>query len=122
MAVDLAERLGVIGLLAVEMFVTDSGDVLVNEMAPRPHNSGHWTLEGCQTDQFEQLVRAICGWPLGTVEPVRPCVMTNILGPNDADWPNLAADPTIKLHLYGKRESRTGRKMGHFTRVEPHSR
>lgn len=117
MAVDLAERLSIVGLLAVEMFVTRSGDVLVNEMAPRPHNSGHWTIEGCQTDQFEQLVRAVCGWPLGPVEPIRPCVMTNILGPKDADWASLAARSDGKLHLYGKSESRTGRKMGHFTQT-----
>lgn len=114
---DLAGRLKITGLLAVEMFVTSSGEVLVNEMAPRPHNSGHWTMEGCRTDQFEQLVRAICGWPLGAVEPVMPCVMTNILGPDDADWEDFAARTDGRLHLYGKKESRPGRKMGHFTQV-----
>lgn len=122
MATDLAERLSIVGLLAVEMFVTQSGDVLINEMAPRPHNSGHWTIEGCQTDQFEQLVRAVCGWPLGPVEPIRTCVMTNILGPDDGDWAAYAARPDGKLHVYGKRESRPGRKMGHFTEVAPNSR
>lgn len=116
-ATDLAEHLGVIGVLAVEMFVTRTGEVLVNEMAPRPHNSGHWTIEGCQTDQFEQLVRCVSGWPLGTIEPIRPSIMTNILGPDDGDWQAFAARSDGSLHLYGKRESRPGRKMGHFTKI-----
>jgi 5-(carboxyamino)imidazole ribonucleotide synthase len=111
----LAEGLGVVGVLAIEMFVTSAGDVLVNEVAPRPHNSGHWTIDGCHASQFEQLVRAICGLPLG--DPSRRCnaVMKNLIGDDVEDWPKYLADPTAKLHLYGKAETRPGRKMGHVT-------
>jgi len=112
----LAEAMGVVGLLAVEMFVTDDGRVLVNEVAPRPHNSGHWTQDFCTTSQFEQLVRAICGLPLGTVEVVRPCTMTNLIGDDVRHWPALLAEPGAKLHLYGKADARPGRKMGHVNR------
>lgn len=110
---EAVERLDFVGLLAVEMFVTAAGDVLVNEMAPRPHNSGHWTMDACVTDQFEQLVRAVCGLPLG--DPARRCdaVMKNLLGADADDWERILAQPNAKLHLYGKRESRPGRKMGH---------
>jgi 5-(carboxyamino)imidazole ribonucleotide synthase len=111
----LAEGLAVVGVLAIEMFVTSAGDVLVNEVAPRPHNSGHWTIDGCHASQFEQLVRAICGLPLG--DPSRRCdaVMKNLIGDDVEDWPKYLADPTAKLHLYGKAETRPGRKMGHVT-------
>lgn len=115
-ATALAEALGVVGLLAVEMFVTPDGRVLVNEMAPRPHNSGHWTQDFCQTSQFEQFVRAICGLPLGPTGATRPCSMTNLIGDDVDQWPALLAEPGAKLHLYGKGEGRPGRKMGHVNR------
>lgn len=114
-----AQELDLIGLLAVEMFVTNSGEVLVNEMAPRPHNSGHWTMDACAVDQFEQLVRAVCGLPLGN--PQRRCdaVMKNLLGDDVDGWLNYLADPTAHLHLYGKLEARPGRKMGHVNFLMP---
>jgi 5-(carboxyamino)imidazole ribonucleotide synthase len=116
-ALTCAERLHVVGLLAVEMFVTKDGDVLLNEIAPRPHNSGHWTIEGCPTSQFEQLVRAVVGLPLGPVEPFVPAEMENLIGDEALAWREIAADPTAYLHLYGKDEIRAGRKMGHVTRL-----
>ena len=116
-ATALVSALDVVGLLAVEMFVTSDGKVLVNELAPRPHNSGHWTIEGCPTSQFAQLVRAVTGLPLGPVEPFIPAEMRNLIGDAAHDWPKLAADPTAHLHLYGKAEARPGRKMGHVTRL-----
>ncbi|MSP49166.1 MAG: 5-(carboxyamino)imidazole ribonucleotide synthase [Alphaproteobacteria bacterium] len=116
-ATSLIDALEVVGLLAVEMFVTADGRVLVNELAPRPHNSGHWTIEGCPTSQFAQLVRAVAGLPLGAVEPFTPAEMTNLIGEGVRDWPRLIADPTAHLHLYGKAEARPGRKMGHVTRL-----
>ncbi|MDG5494671.1 5-(carboxyamino)imidazole ribonucleotide synthase [Niveispirillum sp. BGYR6] len=115
-ALALTEALGVIGLLAVEMFVTRDGRVLVNEMAPRPHNSGHWTIEFAETSQFEQLVRAVCGLPLGSTRLRAPCVMTNLIGSDADNWPALVAEPGARLHLYGKGEAKAGRKMGHVTR------
>ncbi len=125
LAAAIAEKLGVVGLLAVEMFVTAAGDVLVNELAPRPHNSGHWSIDGCETSQFEQHVRAVCGLPLGGVAVREPTVMVNILGDawkwrdgkiaGDPNWAAVLAEPRAKLHLYGKTEPRPGRKMGHFT-------
>lgn len=106
------ERLDLVGLLAVEMFV--QGDhVLVNEMAPRPHNSGHWTMDGALVDQFEQLVRAVCGLPLGDCSLHYKVVMKNLLGHDIDQWQDLLKDPTARLHLYGKSEARDGRKMGH---------
>lgn len=116
-ATTLVSALDVVGVLAVEMFVTADGKVLVNELAPRPHNSGHWTIEGCPTSQFAQLVRAVVGLPLGPVEPFVPAEMRNLIGDAAHDWPKLAADPTAHLHLYGKAEARPGRKMGHVTRL-----
>jgi 5-(carboxyamino)imidazole ribonucleotide synthase len=125
LATRIAEKLGVVGLLAVELFLTTGGDLLVNELAPRPHNSGHWSLDGGETSQFEQHVRAVCGLPLGDPSVREPTVMVNILG--DAwhwsdgkvvgapDWPAIFATSRAKLHLYGKTEPRPGRKMGHFT-------
>ncbi len=124
LATAIAEKLGVVGLLAVEMFVTPDG-VLVNELAPRPHNSGHWSIDGCETSQFEQHVRAVCGLPLGGVTVREPTVMVNILGDawrwqdgkvvGDPNWAAILGTPRAKLHLYGKAEPRIGRKMGHFT-------
>ncbi len=115
----LAERLGVVGLLAVEMFVGADGGVLVNELAPRVHNSGHWTIEACATSQFEQQVRAVCGLPLGSPERHSNAIMRNLIGADVDEWPELVKDPAAKLHLYGKGEARPGRKMGHVTRLYP---
>jgi 5-(carboxyamino)imidazole ribonucleotide synthase len=124
-AVDLAERiaaeLGLVGVLAVEMFVARDGDLLVNELAPRPHNSGHWTIDACATSQFEQLVRAVCDLPLGSTEVVRPAAIANLLGDlwNDGvpDFAAALREPTVRLHLYGKASARPGRKMGHLSAV-----
>lgn len=114
-----AESLNVIGLLAVEMFVTWNGEVLVNEIAPRPHNSGHWTIDACAISQFQQLVRAICGLPLGSTERHSDAVMKNLIGEEANQWLDLLAEPGARLHLYGKSEIRPGRKMGHVTRLKP---
>jgi 5-(carboxyamino)imidazole ribonucleotide synthase len=116
----VAERLDLVGVLAVEMFVRSGGEVLVNELAPRPHNSGHWTIDACVTSQFEQLVRALCGLPLGSVEHHSDAVMQNLLGHDVEKWREALADPFAKLHLYGKREIQPGRKMGHITRLILH--
>ena len=115
----VAEKLDLVGLLAVEMFVTVGGDLLVNEIAPRPHNSGHWTIDACVTSQFEQLVRAICGLPLGSVDHHSDAVMKNLLGNEIDKWRDALNDPLVKLHLYGKTEIQPGRKMGHVTRIIP---
>ena len=115
----IAEKLDVVGVLAVEMFVTQDDEILVNELAPRPHNSGHWTMDACYTSQFEQLVRAIAGLPLGSTERHSDAVMRNLIG-NDIDrWREAVAEPMTKLHVYGKLEARPGRKMGHVTRLLP---
>ncbi|HSU14411.1 5-(carboxyamino)imidazole ribonucleotide synthase [Longimicrobium sp.] len=120
-AVRMAEGLGVVGLLAVEMFVAEDGHVRMNELAPRPHNSGHYTLEACPVSQFEQQLRAVCGLPLGSTDLLRPAAMANLMG-DDAGTalgrPGVAealAVPQTALHLYGKAEARPGRKMGHVT-------
>jgi 5-(carboxyamino)imidazole ribonucleotide synthase len=115
----IAAALGVVGLLAVEMFVTREGRILVNELAPRPHNSGHWTIDACATSQFEQLVRAVCGLPLGAPEPFAGAIMDNLLGAAVDAWPELLAEAGARVHLYGKREVRPGRKLGHVTRLAP---
>jgi 5-(carboxyamino)imidazole ribonucleotide synthase len=115
----IAERLDVIGLVAVEMFVKPDDQVLVNELAPRPHNSGHWTLDGSITSQFEQLVRAVCGLPLGSPERHSDAVMKNLIGADVERWREALADPNAKLHLYGKEKALPGRKMGHVTRLTP---
>lgn len=119
-ATHLAESLGVVGVLAVEMFVLSQPNaarqnVLINEIAPRPHNSGHWTMDACVTSQFEQLVRAICGLPLGATTPTGQAVMYNLIGPLAMDWLRWLAEPNAHLHLYGKAEAKAGRKMGHVT-------
>ncbi len=113
----IAEHLGLIGVLAVEMFVTADGGLMVNELAPRPHNSGHWTIDGCAVSQFDQCVRAIAGLPLGPTERHADAVMDNLLGEEVDRWRELAGDPDARVHLYGKREARAGRKMGHVTRL-----
>jgi 5-(carboxyamino)imidazole ribonucleotide synthase len=113
------ERLGLVGVLAVEMFVGIDGTVLVNELAPRPHNSGHWTIDACAVSQFEQCVRAIAGLPLGPTQRHADAVMDNLLGSEADRWRELTCDPDARLHLYGKHEARAGRKMGHVTRLIP---
>ncbi|HXC27134.1 MAG TPA: 5-(carboxyamino)imidazole ribonucleotide synthase [Stellaceae bacterium] len=120
-ACDVAARLNLVGVLAVEMFVTRDDRVLVNELAPRPHNSGHWTIDACATSQFEQLVRAICGLPLGSTERHADAVMKNLIGDEIETWRDAIIDPTARLHLYGKRDTLPGRKMGHVTRLLPKS-
>jgi len=105
------------GLLAVEMFITLEGGVLVNEMAPRPHNSGHWTMDACITDQFEQFIRAVCNVRLGNSERHSDAEMKNLLGDDIKTWEDIFTDPRAKLHLYGKTEARDGRKMGHVNRI-----
>lgn len=120
LATRIAEHLQVIGLIAVEMFMTASGELYVNELAPRPHNSGHYTMEACRTSQFEQHVRAVCNLPLGSTELVTPVVMVNVLGEHVApllQWLETlegeSSDPIVKIHLYGKKDAVTKRKMGH---------
>jgi len=115
----ILEALDYIGLLCVEFFVTTDGDLLVNELAPRPHNSGHLTFDAAVTSQFEQQVRAICGLPLGSTELLRPAAMANLLGDlwaeGEPNWAAACRFPDVKLHLYGKTQPRAGRKMGHLT-------
>jgi 5-(carboxyamino)imidazole ribonucleotide synthase len=115
----VVEAFDLVGVLCVEMFLTRDGTLLVNEIAPRPHNSGHLTIEGHETSQFEQQVRAVCGLPLGSVRPVAPAAMVNLLGDlwqrGEPDWRAALAVPGVALHLYGKTEPRPGRKMGHLT-------
>ena len=122
-AVGIAERiavgLGHVGVLAVEMFVLKDQTLLVNEIAPRVHNSGHWTQDGCLTSQFEQHIRAVAGWPLGDTERHSDVTMENLLGADAARWAEILAEPGARLHLYGKAEARPGRKMGHVNRVRP---
>lgn len=108
-----------VGVIGIELFELDGGSLLVNEIAPRVHNSGHWTQDGAETDQFEQHIRAIAGWPLGPVGARARVEMENLLGEALHDWAAIAAEPNARLHLYGKREARTGRKMGHVNRVFP---
>ena len=121
-AAQIAEKLGYIGTMGVEFFISQ-GQLIVNEMAPRPHNSGHYTLDACITNQFEQQVRTLCGLPLGEARAHSASVMVNLLGDlwydgehyREPDWAKLYAVPNLKLHLYGKHHARHGRKMGHFT-------
>lgn len=125
----IAEKIGLVGVMGVELFVARTGEVLVNELAPRTHNSGHYTLDACVTSQFEQQVRAICGLPLGDARLLSPAVMVNILGDAwglsgvagetavEPRWDRLLGESGVHLHLYGKSEPRHGRKMGHFTVV-----
>ena len=125
-AIGVANALDYRGVLCVEMFVSRAGELTVNEMAPRPHNSGHYTIDACATSQFEQQARVLAGLPLGDTVQHTPAVMVNLLGdvwfdgsgaaaPRDPDWARVLAHPLAKLHLYGKHEARRGRKMGHVT-------
>lgn len=115
----LAKAMQYVGTMAVEFFVVDGGQLLVNEMAPRPHNSGHFTIDSCVTDQFEQQVRALAELPLGDTALHAPAAMVNLLGDlwihGEPRWDRALSDPSVKLHLYGKKEPRVGRKMGHLT-------
>ena len=122
-AMDIAGRiltaLDYVGVIGVELFETDDGALLVNEIAPRVHNTGHWTIEACATDQFQQHIRAVAGWPLASPQRHAMAVMTNLIGDDAADWASLASEPGAALHLYGKGDARPGRKMGHVTVVSP---
>lgn len=123
LAQQIAIQLDYVGVMAVEFFVSRSV-LRVNEIAPRPHNSGHFTLDACVTSQFEQQVRALCGLPLGETRLLSPVAMVNLLGDlwrddNTPSWSSLLAQPNVKLHLYGKRQARPGRKMGHFSVLAP---
>jgi 5-(carboxyamino)imidazole ribonucleotide synthase len=124
LALKLVESLELVGLLSVEFFVDRSGHLWINEAAPRPHNSGHWTLEACATSQFEQLVRAACDLPLGETTAHAAAAMANVVGAEGHQGPvhyegalDVLAQPGVHLHLYGKRETRPFRKMGHLTAV-----
>lgn len=116
----ILNALDYVGVLGVELFVTPAG-LVVNEIAPRVHNSGHWTQDGCVVDQFEQHIRAVAGWPLGDGARQADVVMENLIGDDMDRVPALACQPDVGLHLYGKAERRDGRKMGHFNRVAPRS-
>src|SRR6185437_1351396 len=119
-AIRVAEALGLVGLLAVEMFVDSAGRVLVNELAPRPHNSGHWTIDACPASQFEMHIRAVAGMPLAGVERHSDAVMKNLVGEEGlALWPEAIRQRGLIPHLYGKDHARAGRKMGHVTRLFP---
>jgi 5-(carboxyamino)imidazole ribonucleotide synthase len=119
LAAGILNKLNVVGLLTVEMFLTRDGKILVNELAPRTHNSGHLTIDACATSQFEQQVRAVCGLPLGSTELRKPAAMANLLGDlwekGEPNWSSALRNPEVKLHLYGKAQARVGRKMGHLT-------
>jgi 5-(carboxyamino)imidazole ribonucleotide synthase len=118
-AVRVLEGLNYVGVLGIELFELKDGRLLVNEIAPRVHNSGHWTQDGCPADQFEQHVRAVAGWPLAPTEPYARVEMLNLLGDEADQWARLAQEPESRLHLYGKREAKRGRKMGHVNKVRP---
>ena len=118
-AARILTSLDYVGVIGIELFELDDGRLLVNEIAPRVHNSGHWTLDGCEVDQFEQQIRAVAGWPLGPTDALAQTEMTNLIGDEAKDWTKLIADPSARLWLYGKREARPGRKMGHVNRLRP---
>lgn len=121
LATQIAQKLDLIGLVCVEMFVTANNEVIVNELAPRPHNSGHVTFDAAVTSQFEQQLRAVCGLPLGDPTILAPAAMANLLGDEwkdgEPNWPAALADRRVKLHLYGKADPKPGRKMGHLTAI-----
>lgn len=116
-AAKILDQLNYVGVMGVEFFQMSDGRLIVNEIAPRVHNSGHWTQDAGCTDQFEQHVRAVAGWPLGDAKPRHAVVMTNLIGDDVKAWAELASEPGTRLHLYGKSESRDGRKMGHVNRT-----
>jgi len=117
MAIQLSEHIGYHGVMAVEFFIDQSNNLLFNEMAPRPHNSGHYTLDASSTSQFEQQLRVLCAMPLGETATLQPVVMLNLLGDSwaagEPNWAPLMASSMAKLHVYGKQSARPGRKMGH---------
>lgn len=122
---EILEALDVVGVLTVEMFIDTAGQIIVNELAPRTHNSGHLTIDACCTSQFDQQLRAVCGLPLGSTELMAPAAMANLLGDiwiqskGTPNWAAALSDPHVRLHLYGKKEPRAGRKMGHLTVTAP---
>ena len=118
MAGRILNALDYVGVMGLELFVTPKG-LIVNEIAPRVHNSGHWTQNGCAVDQFEQHIRAVAGWPLGDGSRHSDVVMENLIGADMDRVPDLAKDPSVSLHLYGKAEVKAGRKMGHFNKIIP---
>ncbi len=118
----IASALDYVGVIAIELFYLGEGaeePLVVNEIAPRVHNSGHWTIDACRVSQFENHIRAIAGWPLGQTSRHSDCVMANLIGEDAHDWLRLAAEPGLALHLYGKSDARPGRKMGHLSRLAP---
>jgi 5-(carboxyamino)imidazole ribonucleotide synthase len=117
-AARILNALDYVGVMGVELFVTRGG-LVVNEIAPRVHNSGHWTQNACAVDQFEQHIRAVAGWPLGDGHRYADAVMENLIGDDVDAWPRIAREPGAALHLYGKAAARPGRKMGHVNRVTP---
>ncbi len=118
-AARILSGLDYVGVIGVELFELADGRLLVNEIAPRVHNSGHWTQDGCEVDQFEQHIRAVAGWPLGPTRAIAQVEMLNLLGEEADAWLKYAAEPETRIHLYGKREAKPGRKMGHINRVKP---
>ncbi len=118
-AAQIMSGLDYVGVIGVELFELADGRLLVNEIAPRVHNTGHWTQDGCVCDQFEQHIRAVVGWPLGPTAARARVEMINLLGDDADGWPRWAADPDARIHLYGKRETVAGRKMGHVNRLRP---
>ncbi len=119
LALNIMEALDYVGVMATEFFELEDGSLLVNEIAPRVHNSGHWTQDGGCIDQFEQHIRAVAGWPLGNPVPSHGVVMTNLIGEDVNEWQALSRENNTFLHLYGKKEARAGRKMGHVNRIVP---
>jgi 5-(carboxyamino)imidazole ribonucleotide synthase len=118
-AVSLLTALDYVGVIGIELFELDDGRLLVNEFAPRVHNTGHWTLDGCEVDQFEQHIRAVAGWPLGPTHAIARVEMTNLIGDEASAWQRLAGERETRVWLYGKAEARPGRKMGHVNRLSP---
>ncbi|MFK7792214.1 MAG: 5-(carboxyamino)imidazole ribonucleotide synthase [Devosiaceae bacterium] len=118
-AIQVASALDHVGTLAVEFFVSPEGTILVNEFAPRVHNSGHWTMDACLVDQFDNHIRAIAGWPLGSAKRHSDALMRNLIGEDAHSHESQLAAPSVQLHLYGKAEARAGRKMGHITQIAP---
>jgi 5-(carboxyamino)imidazole ribonucleotide synthase len=118
-AAKVLSGLDYVGVIGIELFELADGRLLVNEIAPRVHNTGHWTQDGCEVDQFEQHIRAVAGWPLARARAVAQVEMLNLLGDEADAWLKFAAEPETRLHLYGKREAKPGRKMGHVNRVKP---
>ena len=118
-AARVLQGLDYVGVIGIELFELRDGTLLVNEFAPRVHNTGHWTQDGCEVDQFEQHIRAVAGWPLGPTAAIARVEMLNLLGEEANAWVRLAHEPETRIHLYGKREAKPGRKMGHINKVKP---